>query len=193
MSRRIKAMGPPTERSKSFLRDYAEHGFGMSMTQFNKKHGYGSVCHKRWSSDIDGFREKFEELQRGHKNRTKVLGPEPRVLPASHTENLTVWQQNFLESWRRGKKRLGAAAKAKVSWAEVEHSLTVDEDFRKAYEQTEKELIIGIRDELMANAYEGKINAITKLLASPEATQNNQDDLEKDWWMDMDGVAESLQ
>ena len=163
----------------------------MAVTKFNEVHGYGKVCHKRWSTDIMGFREKFETIKYGHEQRVAVLGPQPVTLPPSHIENLNVWQQNFLESWRRTKKRLEAATKAKVSWAEVEHSLEVDDEFRKAYQATEKELIIGIKDELMVGAYEGKINAITKLLSTNEVTENRQE-VEKDWWTEPGNVAESF-
>ena len=192
MSRRIKALGPPTARSKSYLREYAEHGYGMSITDFNSKHGYGKVAHKRWCSDIDGFREKFEALKFSHENRRNAIGPEPKVLPPSHTENLTIWQQNFLESWRRGKKKLDACAKAGVAWKEVRHSLDIDDDFRQAFNDTREELLIGLEDELMVKGYEGISGAIDKLIRMNEGKVKDAEELDPDWWEDMTGIAESL-
>jgi len=191
MSRRIKAMGPPTEKSKRYLVEYAEHGFGYPVTSFNKKFGYGNSQHRRWSSDIMGFRDKFESLKYAHENREKATGPMPCVLPASHTESLTIWQQNFLESWRRTKKKLDACVKAKVSWSEVKKSLDMDEAFRVAYVNTEEELMVGLRDELMAGGYGGNIGAIAKLLSTREATENKEED-DKDWWKDAGDVAEAF-
>ena len=194
MSRRIKAQGPPTARSKSYLRDYAEHGYGYtSMVRFNTEHGYGKVCHKRWSVDISGFRDKFEELKFQHSKRKDILGPAPKILPPSHTEELEIWQQNFLESWRRTHKKLEAAALAKVSWAEVKHSLEVSEPFKRAYDVTYNELLVGIQDELMVKAYEGGIGAIDKLMKIDKDESLVDGIMEANWWEDTEGVAESLQ
>ncbi len=98
----------------------------------------GRIARNRYLSDIMTFREKFETIKFAHAKRVEVLGPQPKTLPASHTEKLTVWQQNFLESWRRTKKRLEACVKAKVSWSEVKHSIETDEDFRRAFKDTEE-------------------------------------------------------
>jgi len=192
MSRRIKAMGPLTARSKSFLTEFAEHGYGMSQEKFNKTHGYGAVCHKRWSSDLMGFREKFEDIKAAHQKRSKAVGPEATVLPASHFEKLPIWQQNFLESWRRSRKRLEAAKKAKVAWKEVKHALDTDEAFLEAYNDTLEELMVGLDDELMVKAYEGQLGA-AKEVKQKHKKVDDEDVLEANWWEDMSGIAESLQ
>jgi len=189
MTRRIKAQGPATAKSKTYLIEYAEHGYGMPISKFNKIHGYGQAAHRRWSVDIVDFREKFEALKFGHEQRAQALGPSAVALPPSHTEELNTWQQNFLEAWRRTKSELSAASTAKVSWSEVRHSLETDEAFAKAYEATKEELLQGVRDAMMVGAYEGKVGHAQKVLAENEV-KNNEDGGALDWWNDPGNVAE---
>lgn len=179
-------------RAEQFLNEFAEHGFGVSRTWFLSKYGYGSTSIKRWKKESEEFTRRFKKIEEAHKARAKAVPGQAvshRALEASHTQGLEIWQQNFLESWRRTKRKLSACAKAKVNLETMEESLRDDVDFYKAYKATEREIMVGLQDELMVKAYEGSSVHIAKVFSNNAEETKVVEDKDVEWWKDTISVS----
>ena len=187
---KVLPLRAPTKGSERYLLEWAEFGFGYEVqAEFNKKHGFGVLAHKTYCCDIAGFRKRFYEIRDRHEERKTLEGRKMGPLPAGHTQELSVWQQNFLESYRRTSRALGAAEKAGVSWAEVKECLETQENFQHAYQQVDAELIQGLRDQLMVEAKAGKIPALSRLLKTTQLKSGDEE--EGNWWEDETLVADA--